>query len=79
VVSYDLPVFREVFPGCFELVPLGDITGAAREILRLLDDADSLQRRGRQGQEFVRRYDYRVFAAKELGLLQDVCSGRQPR
>jgi glycosyltransferase involved in cell wall biosynthesis len=78
VVSYDLPVFREVFPGCFELVPLGDIAGAAREILRLLADEDLLQRRGREGQEFVPRYDYRVFAAKELEVLQGACAGRAP-
>ena len=77
VVSYDLPVFREVFPGCLELVALGDIAGAAGEILRLLADADLLQRRARQGQEFVRRYDYRVFAAQELAALQGVCSGRR--
>jgi glycosyltransferase involved in cell wall biosynthesis len=74
VVAYDLPVFREVFPGCFEMVPLGDIAGAAREILRLLADADLSQRRGRQGQDFVRRYDYRVFAAQELKVLEGVCS-----
>jgi glycosyltransferase involved in cell wall biosynthesis len=77
VVSYDLPVFREVFPGCLELVALGDIAGAAGGILRLLADADLLQRRARQGQEFVRRYDYRVFAAQELAALQGVCSGRR--
>jgi glycosyltransferase involved in cell wall biosynthesis len=78
VVSYDLPVFREVFPGCFELAPLGDIGGAAKEILRLLGDEELLRRRGREGQEFVRRYDYRVFAAKELEMLQRVCAGQNP-
>ncbi len=74
VVAYDLPVFREVFPGCFEMVPLGDMAGAAGQILRLLGDEDLTQRRGRQGQEFVRRYDYRVFAAQELEVLQSVCA-----
>ena len=74
VVSYDLPVFREVFPGCFELVPLGDTAAAAKEILRLLADEGLQRRRGRDGQDFVRRYDYRVFAAQELKVLQDLCS-----
>ena len=74
VVAYDLPVFREVFPGCFELVPLGDAAGAAREILRLLADEELLRRRGREGQQFVRRYDYRVFAAQELEVLQRACA-----
>ncbi len=78
VVSYDLPVFREVFPGCFELVPLGDVAGAAKEILRLLESEELLGRRGREGQAFVRRYDYRVFAAKELEVLQSVCAGHGP-
>jgi glycosyltransferase involved in cell wall biosynthesis len=76
VVSYDLPVFREVFPGCFDLAPLGDMAGAAKEILRLLADEELQQRRGRHGQDFVRRYDYRAFAARELEVLQEVCSSR---
>ena len=74
VVSYDLPVFREIFAGCFDLVPLGDTAGAAKAILRLLADEELQQRRGREGQEFVRRYDYRVFAAQELEVLKGVCA-----
>jgi glycosyltransferase involved in cell wall biosynthesis len=78
VVAYDLPVLREVFPGCLELTPLGDTGAAAREMLRLLADEGALRRRAREGQEFVRRYDYRVFAARELEILQNVCAGRAP-
>jgi len=69
VVAYDLPVFREVFPDCFTLVPLGDLAGAAREMARLLGEPAERERRGVEGQEFVRRYDYRVFAARELEVL----------
>jgi hypothetical protein len=45
-------------------------------MLRLLADEGALRRRAREGQEFVRRYDYRVFAARELEILQNVCAGR---
>ena len=73
VVAYDLPVFREVFPDLLDSVPLGDLPAASQAILELLDDPKARQLQGQIGREYVRRYDFREMALKELEYLKSLC------
>ena len=71
VIAYGLPVFEQVFPTQLEIVPRGQPESAASETLKLLADPKRIQKRGREGSEFVRRYDYRQIALEELAVLED--------
>ena len=74
VVTYQLPVFDEVFPGQLERVPLGDWRAAAARTVDLLADEAKRKQLGSANRAFIRRYDYREVAARELAALQDaVC------
>jgi glycosyltransferase involved in cell wall biosynthesis len=70
VVAYQLPVYDEVFAGQLERVNAGDWRAAAARTLALLGDEARREELGRAGRAFVRRYDYRAVAAKELAALQ---------
>lgn len=70
VVAYELPVFSQVFPTQLEHVQRGDHRAAAQETIRLLNNPRQLKKRGQDGREFVRRYDYRQFAKQELEVIQ---------
>jgi glycosyltransferase involved in cell wall biosynthesis len=72
VVTYQLPVFDEVFPGQLERVPLGDWRSAAVRTVALLADELRQLELGRANRAFIERYDYRHVAAKELAALQAV-------
>jgi glycosyltransferase involved in cell wall biosynthesis len=69
VVAYDLPVFRQIFPGQLASVNPGDRADAARKLLALLCDEPRRQSIGSQGRDFARRYDYRHIAQEELAVL----------
>ncbi len=75
VVAYDLPVFRHVFPGLLETVPLGDRAAAARSLLAFLGDAPRRREHGERGRAFVQRYDHRTVARQEMALLEAVVQG----
>ena len=72
VVAYDLPVFREVFPGLLRSIPLGDKAATADAILDLLANPNAREEQGQAGREFVQRYDYRKMACQELQHLQEL-------
>jgi len=72
VVTYQLPVFDEVFPGQLERVPLGDWRAAAARTVGLLADEARRKDLGSANRAFIRRYDYREVANKELAALQAV-------
>ena len=74
VVAYDLPVFREVFPGLLRSIPLGDKAATADAILDLLANPNAREEQGQAGREFVQRYDYRKMACQELQHLEKLCT-----
>ncbi len=74
VVAYELPVFSQVFPTQLESVIRGDHQAAAGETIALLNNPLRLKKRGKDGREFVRKYDYRQFAMQELEVLQEALS-----
>ena len=70
VVTYQLPVFDEVFPGQLERVSLGDWRSAAVRTLALLGNEAQRATLGQAGRVFIRNYDYREVARKELAALE---------
>ena len=70
VVAYALPIFDTVFPNQLYGVKVGDIDGAAANILRLLDRDAERKEVGQRGRSFVMQYDYRNVAKSELKLLE---------
>jgi glycosyltransferase involved in cell wall biosynthesis len=70
VVTYQLPVFDEVFPGQLERVPLGDWRAAAARTVALLAEEARQMALGCANRAFIERYDYRQVATKELAALQ---------
>lgn len=79
VVAMEIPVFRTVFPGQLDFVPLQDTQAAADRILHWLDRPDECRTRGIAAREFVRRYDHRSVASLELGLLQQAIARKRQR
>jgi phosphatidylinositol alpha-mannosyltransferase len=77
VAGFRLPVFDTVFPGQIQLAPLGDSEALAEQTIRLLKDVPLQMELGRKNREFVRRYDYREVAKKELAALKDICPGER--
>ena len=75
VVAYDLPVFREIFPGILWSIPQGDKKAVTNALLELLAHPNARKEQGQNGREFVQRYDYRKMARKELQHLQKLCNG----
>ncbi len=76
MVTYQLPVFDEVFPGQLERVPLGDWRGAASRTVALLADETKQIELGAANRAFIERYDYRAVAARELAALQAALCSR---
>jgi glycosyltransferase involved in cell wall biosynthesis len=72
VVAYALPIFDTVFPNQLYGVKVGDIDGAAANILRLLDRDAERKEVGQRGRSFVMQYDYRNVAKSELKLLEQL-------
>ena len=79
VVAYDLPVFRSVFPQQLELVKPGDAIAAADRLIGLLQNPARQQEIGEQGRRFVRRFDYRQAAGKELALIEKAVENRRKK
>ncbi len=79
VVAYDLPVFRSIFPQQLELVKLGDRAAAASRLITWIRNPARQREIGEQGRRFVRRFDYRAVARKELDLMEQAVAARKSR
>ena len=74
VVAYDLPCYREVFPGLFPTAPVGDAEGIAAHVDRLLAHPEEAAEQARRGREYVREhYAYDTLAEREGALLAARC------
>lgn len=71
VVAYDLPVFRNEFQGHLHLCPTGNVKEVAKALIKLMGNQKAIETFGKRGREFVRRFDYRLAAEKELALMQE--------
>jgi glycosyltransferase involved in cell wall biosynthesis len=58
VVSYDLELFREIFPRGMKRVPLGNVKSFADMILKLLNDVDLYQQVKKDAFKIAARYDW---------------------
>jgi glycosyltransferase involved in cell wall biosynthesis len=72
VVAYGLPIFDVVFPGQLESVSVGDKSGVAQAILKLLANPARQRALGIKGREFVQRYDFRNVAKEEFRALEEL-------
>lgn len=79
VVAYDLPVFCSVFPQQLELVKPGDAIAAADRLIGLLQNPARQREIGEQGRRFVRQFDYRQAAGKELALIEKAVEKRRKK
>jgi glycosyltransferase involved in cell wall biosynthesis len=79
VVAMEVPVFRSVFPGQLDLVPQGDVGAGAQRVLHWLGNPEEARRRGIEGREFVRRYDHRTVAVREMTVLEEAVRIRRAR
>lgn len=77
VVAMEVPVFRSVFPDQLDLVPQGGIAAAADRVLHWLGHPEEARLRGIAGREFVRRYDHRAVAERELEILREAVGRRR--
>lgn len=68
VVAYDLPVYRELFPGGMKVVPIGEIDFYANEVLELIDDAIGCGNLAKEGKRVASQYDWSAIADQDLGV-----------
>jgi glycosyltransferase involved in cell wall biosynthesis len=76
VVAYDLSIYREIFEDQLITVPTGDVQAMAERIIFLLNHPETAKKRGEQGREFVKKYDWRTIASSELGAIQAILETR---
>jgi len=76
VVTYHLPVYREVFDDKLITVPVGDIDAMAKEVIYLLENPEVAKKIGEANREFVKRYDWKTVAEKELSAIINLINKR---
>jgi glycosyltransferase involved in cell wall biosynthesis len=72
VIAYDLQELRTVWKDHYVPVPTGDVAVFAKKIGVLLDDEEQRMQLSARAKEFVRCYDWRKIAEKELHIMQVV-------
>lgn len=66
VVAYDLPVYKEVFDDKLIMVTRGDKDAMAEQVIFLLNNPTSADAIGEENKKFVRKYDWKTVAEKEI-------------
>ena len=66
VVAYNLPAYKEVFEDKIVTVPVGDTDAMAKQVILLLENPEFSIEIGQKGREFVKKYDWRIIAEREL-------------
>lgn len=74
-VTYDLPVFAEVFPGGLTKVPVGQKQAMALKIVELLNNPEKRKRLVVEGQKVVEKYDWDELAEREIKIIQNTVTG----
>lgn len=71
VIASDIEAFRYVLGETGVLVPVGDVTTLAREVVRLLRDPEDARRHGERARARVRRFDWSVVAEQYRSVYVD--------
>ena len=77
VVVYDLPVYRDIFPGHLDCVPRGDVDQVAGRLCHWIRHSGARREQGEANRNFARRFDYRQVAAEELRLMEEALERRR--
>jgi len=72
VVISDITSLREAFSGVASFFPPGDAERLSQEIVKLLDDDQLREELGCRSQVFVRKYDWRSVAERELEFIRSL-------
>jgi glycosyltransferase involved in cell wall biosynthesis len=70
VISWDLPVYKEVFENHTICVKENDIDLFSKEIIKLLEDNSLRERMGDDGKKFIKKYSWESVAKKELEIIK---------
>ncbi|BAD85912.1 glycosyltransferase, family 4 [Thermococcus kodakarensis KOD1] len=70
VVCYDLPEIRPIWKDNVIWIPRGNKKEFAKKVVELLENENVGKRVGENGARFVKRYDWRKIAGKELMIIQ---------
>lgn len=76
VIAFDLPVYREVFPGAIVLVPLRDTGAVASEVLHLLDNPQLRRELATKGRGVVRQYGWTAVFGRERDLIMTLLEAK---
>jgi glycosyltransferase involved in cell wall biosynthesis len=69
VIAYDLPIYKEIFDDKLVIVPLGDINAMAKKVISFLENPQIAENMGEANRIFIKRYDWRVVAERELSAI----------
>jgi len=70
VVSYNLKIYDEIFPGGMVRLPQGDVQGFAAEVLRLMDEPSRRAHLVAEAALVSARFDWEAIARGELELVE---------
>ncbi|HOX96091.1 MAG TPA: glycosyltransferase [Candidatus Woesebacteria bacterium] len=70
VISWDLPVYKEVFEGKNISIPLGNTKKFSATVIEYLNSKRDRVRIGRQGANFIKKYSWEDIAKTELNLIE---------
>ena len=79
VVGYDLPIYKEVFEDKLITVPVGSVEAMVEKCVFLLENPVEARQVTEKGSEFIKRYDWRAVAEKELMEIRALVSGSDLR
>jgi glycosyltransferase involved in cell wall biosynthesis len=68
-VSWNLPVYKDVFEDCTFQIKENDIAGFSEKIIKLLNDENERTKIGQKGREFIKKYSWDSVAQKELEII----------
>jgi glycosyltransferase involved in cell wall biosynthesis len=70
VVSWNLPVYREIFENYTAQVKENDLDIFSQKVVELLKDNESREKKGRDGKEFIKKYSWKRVAERELEIIK---------
>ena len=70
VIAYDLPELRLIWKGNVEYIPQGDIKAFSKKIIYYLEHPDLRKRKQKENQAFVKKFDWKHIAERELSLIK---------
>jgi glycosyltransferase involved in cell wall biosynthesis len=77
VVTYNLPVFKEIFQDRITSIPSGEIERFAAEINNLLSNKNHRDKVAKRGLVFIKRYDWENVFRGDFKFLNRLYAGRQ--